>query len=187
MGTRQGWAGAAISMMVATSIFVGCRRDPVRVESVEATGPAAVGGTASVQTAASGTFTQTAITSLDVRTAGPNTTLDQTSAGVITGTLAGTFEDKLKVVIHPSGKFDAHFTITCVCTVDGKSGVLEIVAGDTGELLSPTLAAFAGRAVINGGTGALSSLRGVLRIEGTVDVTTGLATYGYAGNIHFDP
>ena len=26
-----------------------------------------------------------------------------------------------------------------VCTVDGKQGVLEIVAGDTGELLSPTL------------------------------------------------
>jgi hypothetical protein len=71
--------------------------------------------------------------------------------------------------------------------VDGKSGVLGIVAGDTGELLSPTLAAFAGRAVINGGTGALSGLRGVLRIEGTVDVTTGLATYGYTGDIHFDP
>ena len=55
------------------------------------------------------------------------------------------------------------------------------------RLLSPTLAAFAGRAVINGGTGALSGLRGVLQIEGTVDVTTGLATYGYAGDIHFGP
>jgi hypothetical protein len=187
MRTIQGWRAAAISMMAATSIFVSCTRDPVGAESVEATKPAAVGRTASVQMAANGTFTQTAITSLDVKSAGPNTTLDQTSAGVITGTLAGTFEDKLKVVIHPSGKFDAHFTITCVCTVDGKSGVLEIVAGDTGELLSPTLAAFAGRAVINGGTGALSGLRGVLQIEGTVDVTTGLATYGYTGDLHFDP
>jgi hypothetical protein len=124
---------------------------------------------------------------LDVETAGPNTVIHQTAVGAITGTLAGTFTDKLKVVIHPSGKFNAHFTITCVCTVDGKQGVLEIVAGDTGELLSPTLAAFAGRAVIKGGTGALSGLRGVLQIEGTVNVTTGRATYGYTGNIHLEP
>jgi hypothetical protein len=62
-----------------------------------------------------------------------------------------------------------------------------MVAGDTGELVSPTLAVFAGRAVINAGAGALSGLRGVLRIEGTVDVTTGLATYSYQGDIHFAP
>jgi hypothetical protein len=106
---------------------------------------------------------------------------------MITGTMAGPFNDNLRVVIHPNGKFNAHFTITCLCTVDGKQGELEIVAGDTGELLSPTLAAFAGRVVINGGTGALSRLRGVLQIEGTVNVTTGLATYSYTGDIHFEP
>ena len=186
MRSIQGWLGAAISMMAASSIL-GCARDPVRVENVEATRSAIAGGTASVMMLASGTFTQTAITSIDVETAGPNTVIHQTAVGAITGTLAGTFTDKLKVVIHPSGKFNAHFTITCVCTVDGKQGVLEMVAGDTGELLSPTLAAFAGRAVINGGTGALSGLRGVLQIEGTVNVTTGRATYGYTGNVHFEP
>ena len=147
----------------------------------------AASSAASVMTAASGTFTQTAITSLDIHRPGKNTILNQTAVGTITGTLAGQFSDKLKVVIHPNGKFSAHFTITCACTVDGKQGNVEIVAGDTGELVSPTLAVFAGRAVIDGATGGLSGLRGVLRIEGTVNVTTGLATYSYAGDIHFEP
>ena len=177
---------AAISMAAAV-MFLGCERDPVRVEHADMTRSAVTVGTAAVQTAASGTFTQTAITSVDVQTPGPNTIIHQTAVGTITGTLTGHFDDSLKVVIHPNGKFDAHVTITCVCTVDGKLGVLEIVAGDTGELVSPTLAKFAGRAVINGGTGPLTRLRGVLQIEGTVDVTTSLATYSYTGDIHFEP
>jgi len=186
MKTFTGRPGAAISI-AAAAMFIGCDRDPVRAERADVTRPAVIGGTASVQTAASGTFTQTAITSLDVETRGPNTVLQQTAVGTLTGTLAGQFSDKLQVVIHPNGKFNAHGTITCVCTVDGKQGVLELVGGDTGELVSPTLAVFAGRLVINGATGALSGLRGVLQIDGTVNVTTGLATYSYTGNIHFEP
>lgn len=157
------------------------RADPVLAEA-----PAAQ-AQASSRTAADGTSIQTAITSLDVRAAGPNTILEQTTEGLFSGTLAGAFEDELKVVIHPNGNFNAHFTITCECTVEGRQGVLEIVAGDTGELLGPDRAVFAGRAVIRGGTGELSGLRGVLAIEGVVDVTTGLATYTYSGTIHFRP
>lgn len=133
---------------------------------------------------ATGTFTQTTITSLAASQAGPNTILDQTSAGVISGTIAGPYTDDLKVVIHPNGKFNAHFTIRCQCTVAGEQGTLDLVASDNGEMVSPTLATFAGRAVITGGTGDLSDLRGVLRIEGTIDVVTGLATYTYSGRIH---
>lgn len=187
MMTAKTWPRTAIRMVAATVMLVGCERDPVSVQRVGGTRLARVGGVTSAMIAASGTFTQTAITSLDVSVAGPNTIIDQTAVGTITGTLAGQFEDDLTVVIHPNGKFNATFTISCVCTVDGKVGVVEMVADDTGELLSPTLAAFAGRAVIRGGTGALSGLRGVLQIEGTVDVTTGLATYGYTGDIHFEP
>ena len=186
MMNHKGWRGAAISTVAAT-MFVGCARDPVRVERSDVTRLAAVGSAALVKTSANGSFTQTAITSIDVQTAGKNTIIAQTAVGTLTGTLAGQFNDNLTVVIHPNGKFNAHFTITCACTVDGKQGVVGIVAGDTGELVSPTLAVFAGRAVINGGTGALSRLRGVLQIEGTVNVTTGLATYGYTGDIHFEP
>jgi hypothetical protein len=186
MRTMKAWPKAAISMLVA-SMFVACEENPVLVESVNATRPVVGNAAASVKMAASGSFTQTAITSADVKTAGGNTTIVQTAVGVISGTLSGHFADDLKVVIHPNGKFNAHFTITCSCTVDGKFGVVEMVANDTGELVSPTLATFAGRAVIVAATGDLSGLRGVLQIEGTVNVTTGLATYGYTGDIHFAP
>lgn len=186
MRTMKAWPKAALSMMAA-AVLLACEQDPVRVERVDATRLVVGNAAASLKMAASGTLNQSTVTSLDARTAGGNTILHQTAVGAINGTLTGDFADDLKVVIHPKGKFNAHFTITCTCTVDGKVGVLEIVAGDTGELVSPTLAVFSGRAVINGGTGDLSGLRGVLQIEGTVDVTTGLATYGYAGDIHFEP
>jgi len=186
MRILTGRRGPTISI-AAAAMFVGCERDPVGVERGGVTRPAVIGDAASVQTVASGTITQTAITRLDVESTGPNTILHQTAVGMLSGTLTGPFDDKLKVVIHPNGKFNAHGTITCVCTVDGKQGVLKLVGGDTGELVSPTLAVFAGRLVIKGGTGELSRLRGVLQIEGSVNVTTGLAPYGYTGDIHFEP
>jgi hypothetical protein len=135
-------------------------------------------------TPASGTFMQTAITSLDVSQAGPNTILEQTSVGSVSGTLGGSYTDDLNVVIHPNGRFNAHFTIRCECSMGGDQGILEFVASDQGELISPTLASFAGRATITGGTGDLAGLRGVLEIEGTVDLLTGLSTYTYSGRIH---
>lgn len=139
---------------------------------------------AAPHTQAAGTFSQTGITSLDARQAGPNTILKQTSTGSISGTLTGSYTDDLKVVIHPNGRFNAHFTILCTCTVAGEQGTLELVASDRGEMVSPTVAAFAGRAVITGGSGDLADVRGVLEIEGTIDLTTGLATYAYSGRIH---
>lgn len=138
-------------------------------------------------TAATGTYAQTAITGLDLRLAGPNTIIEQTSVGSMAGTLSGSFEDEVRVVIHPDGRFNAQFSITCECTVDGKQGALELEATDTGEMVGPNLATFAGRAVIRGGTGELSGLRGVLVIEGTVDVGSGLSTTSYSGHIHLQP
>lgn len=133
---------------------------------------------------ATGTFNQTAITSLDSRAAGPNTMIAQKSTGTVFGTLSGSYTDDISVVIHPNGRFNAQFTISCECTVDGKSGTLELVASDQGELVSPTVATLAGQAVITGASGELSGLRGVLEITGTIDLVTGLATYDYSGTIH---
>lgn len=186
MRTIKPWPQLALSFLAATTLLAGCERDPVRVANIDTSKPPTAD--AAVQKIlATGNFEQNAITSLNVSAAGGNTILDQTSVGTITGTLTGHFEDDLKVVIHPNGKFNAHFTIKCSCTVDGKFGIVEMVAGDTGELLSPTLASFAGRAVIKSASGDLAGLGGVLEIEGTVDVVTGLATYGYTGDIHFAP
>lgn len=136
---------------------------------------------AAPQTPASGTFTQTGITSLQVTQAGPNTLLAQTSGGTVSGTLSGSYTDDIRVVIHPNGRFNAHFTIRCECTVAGEQGIIELVASDRGELINPTLASFAGHATITGGTAELSDLLGVLEIEGTIDLGSGLATYTYSG------
>ena len=145
-----------------------------------------VGAQVSPATPASGTITQTELISLEVRSAGPNVILEQTSSGVVSGTLSGTFVDSFTVVLHPNGGFNAQGTLICACTVDGKEGLLALVFSDTGELVDGT-PTFSGRDVIIGGTGELSGLRGVLQLEGTVDLMTGLSTTNYSGEIHFLP
>jgi hypothetical protein len=146
----------------------------------------AVGVQASPPATASGTITQEAITGFDLRFAGPNAILEQSTAGSVSGTLSGTYEDSFRVVIHPNGRFNAQGTLTCQCTVDGRSGVLVIRVTNTGEEIDgvPT---FAGRFVITGATAELSGLRGVLQFEGTVDPATSLSTITYWGQIHSHP
>ena len=141
---------------------------------------------ASPPTAASGTFTQDALTGFEIRFAGPNVMFTQSTAGTFSGSVSGTYEDDFTVVIHPNGKFTAHGTLTCDCTVDGRHGVLEFALTDIGEEIDG-VATFAGRMVITGGTGELSDLRGVLEIEGTVDPSSGLSTINYSGELHFHP
>jgi hypothetical protein len=182
----------AILALIAL-VLVACNDNPLGTESFERTERAAAPkasqsiAKAAPSAAASGTITQNEITSLDVRLAGPNTMLKQTSRGVFAGTLAGSFEDELSVSIHPNGTFTAQFTLTCTCTVDGKEGVLTITAADRGEMVNPNLARFSGRAVIQDGTDELAGLRGGFDIEGTVDVASGLSHYTYAGPIRFLP
>jgi hypothetical protein len=142
---------------------------------------------ASPPTAASGISTQTEITSFEVRSAGPNVIFEQTTVGSINGTLTGFFQDSYRIVIHPNGSFNAQGTITCDCTVDGKSGILELMLVDSGEIVSPDTVILAGTAVITGGTSELVDLRGVFAVEGTVDIQSGLATFTYSGHIHFHP
>lgn len=133
---------------------------------------------------ADGAFDQTAITSLTVRQAGPVTILEQTSVGVVSGTLSGTYTDDIRVVIQPDGRFNAQFTIRCECMMDSRQGIVEFVASDRGEITGPTTAAFAGRAVITSASTGLSGLHGVLRIEGTIDLVSGLSSYTYSGRLH---
>jgi hypothetical protein len=146
----------------------------------------AVGAQASPPTAASGTVTQEAVTGFDLRVAGPNAIFEQATAGSLSGTLSGTYQDSFRVVLRPDGRFTAQGTLTCQCTVDGMSGVLVLRSTNTGEAIDgvPT---FAGRFVITGGTADLSGLRGVLQFEGTVDLATGLSTSTYSGQIHSHP
>lgn len=191
------WYEASV-LLLAVPVLAVCTPDATGPQGPgDATAPAALLGVAKSQPipasggpvflAADGTITQTAVTGLEVRLAGPNTILEQTTAGSVSGTLSGSYEDRFTVVIHPSGRFNAHGTLTCECTVDGKQGVLVLVLTDTGEIVSPDVATFAGRFVIKRGTGELSGLRGVLELEGTVDIPSGLSTMTYSGQLHFHP
>ena len=67
--------------------------------------------------AVSGTYSVTTITSFSLSPVGANTFIQQTTAGVFSGTLAGTFEDELKAIVHPNGLVAAQGTLTCVCTI----------------------------------------------------------------------
>ena len=132
---------------------------------------------------AAGTFTQTGITTLDVRMIGGVTILEQTSFGVVDGTLDGTFEDSLHVVIFPNGTFASSFRLMLDCELDGATGQVTMKAADIGRLVDPTTGEFAGVAGILEAAGDLAGLGGAFRIQGTVDLTTGLSTYSYEGTL----
>jgi hypothetical protein len=144
----------------------------------------AVGGAHASQPApASGTYTVNAITGFALHPVGANMFIEQTTEGVFSGTLTGTFEDQIKAIVHPNGLVGAQGTLTCACTVAGKSGTLEFVQVSTGSFHAQ---AFEGRAIITRGTGELSGLRGVLELQGTVD-PNGMATVTYVGGLHDHP
>jgi hypothetical protein len=136
--------------------------------------------------AAGGAVTQTQIISDEVRFVGPNVVRELTIAGSVSGTLSGTSLDSFTVIIHPNGRFEAHGKTICMCTVNGKQGLLALVLSDTGQFVNGT-PVFHGRYVINGGTGELSGLRGVLQLTGTVNLSTGLSMMDYSGEIHSHP
>lgn len=136
---------------------------------------------------AAGTLTQTEVTGFELRVAGSNVIIEQTTRGVMSGTLSGTVEDTVRVIIHSDGTFEASGTTICACFLDGNQGQVELAITDTGEQTSPNTSRFTGRAAITRATGDLSGLAGRLDIEGTVDLATGLSTIGYSGEIHPHP
>jgi hypothetical protein len=173
-------ARTALSTLLVSAVLTACG-GPTAPDADAVPGAAVSASANAIQ--AAGTFTQTGITSLQARSNGPNQLIEQTSHGIVSGTLSGTYTDDLRVNIHPNGTFNAHFTITCQCEVNGKQGTLEFVVNDRGRITGPTTAAFSGHAAILSGTGGLAGLRGVLEISGVVDLVTGLSTYSYSGRI----
>lgn len=160
-----------IHRLITTLVILGFMLFPVGIAS--ATSP----------TAASGIFSVTQITSVSIEPAGGgNFIIQQTTTGIFNGTLSGTYADEFRAVAHPNGFVNAQGTITCTCTVAGKSGTIVISQTSRG----PVGASFQGKAVIVSGTGDLANLQGTFDLEGTVD-PNGFATVTYSGQIHFDP
>jgi hypothetical protein len=142
---------------------------------------------ASPPTPANGTFTQTAVTGFQIEFAGPNVIIEQTTVGVMDGTLSGTVEDSVRVVIHSDGTFTAHGTTVCQCSLEGREGLVRFTVTDSGEQIAPGTSVFSGRAAISSANGDLSGLSGLFDVEGSTDIPSGLSTFRYSGQIHFHP
>jgi hypothetical protein len=141
---------------------------------------AAEPGSASVPTAFSGTFANTASAVTSFRQADGNTFISETVSVVYAGDLAGPVVEQIDVVIHPDGSFDFKGTDYCACTLagSGRSGTIALPFTGTGE---PD-GSLSGRFTIGDGTGGLANMRGI----GTFESSNG-AGGSFAGTYHFDP
>jgi len=124
------------------------------------------GAAASPPTSASGTFTYTASTFNDVRSAGGNTIIGDLTATVsYTGTFSGTSTVQGTLILHPDGSANFHDVEIFTGTVNG--GVPGTVTLNLNGSSDPERNVRA-TAVIVSATGGLADLRGVLKEVGTV-------------------
>jgi len=113
------------------------------------------------------------------RTAGGNTFLSFMATGTISGAISGTFSQQFTQVIHSSGESNINGTVTCSCSVGGRTGTVELPFEGTGA--GTTASPFDGQFVAQNGTGGLGDLHGV----GTFHAVGPGGTYTF--NWHFDP
>lgn len=132
---------------------------------------------------AAGRFEQTKITKIVTGGGKGAMRIDQESEGKVTGTFAGRFTDVLEVVIRPDDTFSATFTLRVSSSRAGRRGTLELLAADVGRVTSPGKGRFKGVALITKAEGAFAGTRGMLTIEGKVDLATGLSSYTYRGRL----
>jgi hypothetical protein len=96
-----------------------------------------------------------------------------------TGDISGIAELQRRQINHPNGEFTTHITATCVCTVDGVTGILYV---NTQGNSDPNERIFSGTWTIVGGEGDLAGLRG----QGTI-YQIFPAPSVYEGSVHFEP
>ncbi|HEX6557553.1 MAG TPA: hypothetical protein VF026_32615 [Ktedonobacteraceae bacterium] len=126
---------------------------------------------------ANGSATTLKSTTTATRQEGSNKIVSQTQHGVITGDIMGSYtnEETLTLAADNSGTFSG--TITCTCTVTGKSGTL--IWSYTG--MQAADGSFQGQAFDFHGTGDLARLHGQGVFQGQGDHLT------YSCELHFDP
>jgi len=135
---------------------------------------------ASTPTHGSGIFAFTAApTVTSTRTADGNTITETTAPGVLGGALSGAFSLRQRTVTHANGETNSRGLVTCVCTIGGNSGTIQIRFEGTGSGTGAT-ATLDGQFVLQNGTAGLSDLHG----QGTFSA---IGTGGtYTVNHHFD-
>jgi len=111
--------------------------------------------------------------------AGGNTIITREATQTWTGDITGTAEVSQRLVQHPNGEFTSQSISTCICTVDGVTGILYV---NTQGHSDPNAAIFLGRWTIVGGEGDLAGLHG----QGTVTQVPPAPNL-YEGEVHFQP
>jgi hypothetical protein len=111
--------------------------------------------------------------------AGGNTIITRDGTQTWTGDISGIAEVQARSVNHPNGEFTTRATATCVCTVDGVSGILYVTTQGNSD---PNEQLFSGTWTITGGEGDLAGLRG----QGTVTQVPPAPNL-YEGSVHFEP
>lgn len=126
---------------------------------------------------ANGSATTLKSTTTATRQDGSNKIVSMTQQGVITGDLKGSYtnEETVTLAADNTGTFSG--TITCTCTVAGKSGIL--TWSYTGTQAAD--GSFQGQVFNMQGTGGLAKLHGQGVFQGQGDHLT------YSCELHFDP
>ena len=110
---------------------------------------------------------------------GGNTIIRSELTQIWTGGISGTAELQRRQINHPNGEFTTRITATCVCTVDGVTGILYV---NTQGNSDPNEQLFSGTWTITGGEGDLAGLHG----QGSV-YQIFPAPSVYEGSLHFEP
>lgn len=126
---------------------------------------------------ATGTFFPTVVGSISARVADGNTFLEITGQiGAWTGTIAGTTSEDISGVIHKDGSTNFSGQLTCLCTVDGRSGTMTVRFNLSGDATG-----FTGNYRITASGGGLAGLRG----QGTL-LSPPTFPGTYTGTYHFE-
>ena len=140
---------------------------------------AATAASAAPPGAASGTYRYTSSAFESFRTAGGNTIIELTATVEYTGTLTGTSTVHGTVIVHADGSANFHDVEVFTGTVNGVPGTVTLnLAGSNDAALEVRATS-----TITSATGALASLKGVLRLTGTVVFPEG-PVGTYTGSIH---
>lgn len=124
---------------------------------------------------ANGTFTISNTTTTNTQQNGQDTVYSLTEQGVLTGDLSGSYTNEETSTVHPDKTSTFSGTITCTCTVAGKSGTLLWSLTGTGAADG----SFQGQTFGYQGTGDLANLHG----QGTFQ---GQGSHGtYTSQLHF--
>ena len=140
------------------------------------------GAAASPPSPASGTFTYTQASFNSVREAGGNIIIDVSNTVNLTGTMEGTSTSRGTLIFHADGSANFHGVEVFTGTVNGVPGTLTFnVSGQTHNEV------YQANAVIVRGTGALSTLHGMLNQVGAVSDPNNGPQGTYTGQLQTAP